>query len=121
MYILAADGQHSCPSCGKVQTLSAYEPKVKLTPQFYSVMAVRSGEQLEQAQQEILTVASDMDFLCEAGENMAKHVPPLRENCVHPIYGSCEFYKLDTYRISPEEDETLERRDPTRYVQLGVV
>lgn len=118
LYLSTGDG-HACPSCGTVQKLSVYEPKVKLTPQFYRVVAVRNEEQLKQALSEITQTADLMDALGEA-EHEVVTVPPTRENCVHPIYGTCEYYKLDTYGIPPEEDEFLEQRDPIRYVQLAV-
>ena len=124
LYLSTGTGEHACPSCGTKQKLSAYEPKVKLTPQFYRVVAVRNEEQLRQAEREILAVADSMAVMEPSngdGITYRGHTPPTRENCVHPIYGQCEFYKLDTYRIPPEEDESLEPRDPTKYVQIGVI
>lgn len=118
LYLSTGTGEHACPSCGAKQKLSAYEPKVRMTPQFYRVVAVRNEVQLAQAEGEIVATAERMAIM----ETYSKeYIPPTRENCVHPIYGACEFYRLDTYRIPPEEDDSLEPRDPIKYVQLGVV
>jgi hypothetical protein len=43
---------------------------------------------------------------------------PTRENCVHPIYGLCEYYKLDNYGLFPEDDENLEKKDPVKYLKI---
>ena len=117
LFLSTGDGKHACPNCGTAQTLKPYEPKVKLVPQFYRLKAVRSPEQLQEAMSEINYIAKAMREL-ENGDRYI--VVPTRENCVHPIYGPCEYFPLDIYGEEPESVASLRQDNPLRYVQIGI-
>lgn len=124
LYLATPDGQSACPMCGEIQKLAPYEPKTRVQPQFYRVVAVRNGDQLNQAKVEITTVAEEMQSMENSGaesldiNRLVYNSFFNRENCAHPIFGLCEYYKPHVYNIGVDEDETLEQHEPTKYVGL---
>jgi hypothetical protein len=115
LYLTAPDGQSSCPMCGTIQMLKEYEPKVRAIPQFYRTRAIRTPEELVCSEYEIVKIAKAMDQMRERGQEMSS---PNRESCVHTIFGLCEFYNTCVNHEEMETDPWLEKRDPTKYVEL---
>jgi hypothetical protein len=117
-YIIAADGKYSCPMCGFVQELSAYEPKVDRHPEFYRVPVTRTVDELNASRQEIRAIADRMAIMETQGKGAE-----LRNKaaCVHFNFGECPYFEVHKGNLDISQGQGLVQIDPLKYVGLPKV
>jgi hypothetical protein len=107
----------SCPFCGHVQKLEPYKPKSEQKVGYYKLVVTRTEDELYGSEHDITGVLDRMNYMRrDCGGKSVE--PPNRLSCVDTIFGDCTYYKVHKYGLDASEDDELERRDTSRYMDL---
>ena len=86
-------GKYVCPLCGHIQGLTPLGDPRSYTPETYRLVITRTPLQLAEAIRSIEITYDRMCIIEDRGwDSASRWITPTYSSCVHPIYGSCEFF-----------------------------
>jgi hypothetical protein len=114
---MVMEGGSICPLCGHIQELTPYNPKSESKGgDYYKLISTRTEDELIYSEWQIKNILVDMITMrCGAGKGS---FPPNKKSCVDTIFGDCLYYNNHKYGVPVEEDDRLEKRDTSRYMEL---
>jgi len=111
-YLNTVDGW-ACPVCGFVQQLTPLKIDTPREATYFRHKVERSPEQLQVSRRLISHVAERMLYM-EQRPNMGSEVYN-KSQCLHSIYGPCDYFNNHTYGLDVSEDNQLEKRETLHY------
>lgn len=111
-YLIAEGGKYACPHCGHPQKLAPLGDSLSYQPSFWRMKVTRTKEALDDALTHILKTRWMMEDAYDSGEFLMNH-----QNCVHPIYGPCEFFEPHLYRQDPLTLSNFIKVDALKYTE----